>query len=297
MPIAQVNGIELYYEEEGSGDPLVLIMGLSAQHLWWSRKLIDRFKAEGFRVIRFDNRDVGKSTRLDALGEPNVRVMTASRLMGRRVKPPYTLNDLVADTVGLMDFLDIPRAHVLGGSMGGMVAQRVALAHPSRVSSLSLLFTNSGSRRDGFAAPSALKMLLRRPPQGREETIEALAEVGRVLTGPVYSYDGAYWRDLAARCWDHSDVPPGRARQMAAVLGTPTTRHRLHEIKQPTLVMHGTLDLVVRPKGSLNLARLIPRSQLILFNGMGHHIPPELRETLVLNVRAVANAADRASSA
>ncbi len=291
MPVAQVNGIELYYEDEGAGDPLVLIMGLSAQYQWWSRRLIDAFMALGFRVIRFDNRDVGASTRLDDLGQPDVKLMTASALVGRRLKPPYTLNDLADDTVALMDHLGIPQAHVMGASMGGMVAQRVALGYPDRVLSLTLLFTNSGSRWDGFAAPQAIRMLLRPPPRGREATIERLTEVGRVLTGPSYAYDEAYWRDLAARCWAHSEEPPGSVRQLAAVLGSPPTRDRLHEIAQPTLVIHGSQDPLVRPQGGINLARRIRHSRLLFFEGMGHHVPPELRDTIAHNVRAVANAA------
>ena len=291
VPIADVNGLQLYYEEEGAGEPLVLIMGLSAQYQWWSRALIDAFVSMGFRVLRFDNRDVGRSTRLDAFGQPNVRLMTASSLMGRRIKPPYTLHDLVDDTVGLMDHLGIRRAHVMGASMGGMIAQRLTLNHPDRVASLSLLFTNTGSRRDGLASPKAIKVLLRPPPQGREATIERLVDVGRLLTGPRYEYDEAYWRDLGARCWDHSDVPPGTSRQMAAVLGTPSTRHRLHLIEQPTLVMHGTEDPLVRSRGGINIARRIHRSRLLLFEGMGHHVPPELRDTIAHSVRAVANAA------
>ena len=291
VPIAQVNGLELYYEDEGQGDPLVLIMGLSAQYQWWSRKLIDAFLSLGFRVIRFDNRDVGCSTRLNALGQPDVRMMTAGRLVGRRATPPYTLDDLALDAVGLMDVLGLERAHVMGASMGGMIAQRVTLDHPGRVASLTLLFTNSGSRRDGLAAPEALRMLLKPPPSGREAAIDRLAEVGRVLTGPEYAYDESYWRDLAARCWEHSPEPPGTARQLAAVLGTVSTRDRLHEIQQPTLVIHGTRDLLVRPKGGINLARGIRRSRLLMFDGMGHHIPPELRKTIAHNVRAVADSA------
>lgn len=291
MPMAQANGLELYYEDEGTGDPLLLIMGLSAQYQWWSRKLIDAFKVLGFRVIRFDNRDVGRSTRFDELGAPNVRRMTARRLMGTRIVAPYTLDDLARDTVGLLDFLDVPRTHVMGASMGGMVAQRVAVDYPDRVSSLTLLFTNSGSRLDGIAAPEAIKMLLKAPPRGREATIDRLAEVGRVLNGPVYAYDEAYWRDLAARCWAHSEKPAGAARQMAAVLGSPTTGPRLHLIEQPTLVIHGSADPLVRPKGGIRLARAIRRSRLLFFNGMGHHVPPELRETIAHNVRTLANCA------
>ena len=291
MPIARANGLELYYEDEGTGDPLLLIMGLSAQYQWWSRKLIDTFKALGFRVIRFDNRDVGQSTRLDAWGLPDVRRMTAQRLMGRRITAPYELDDLVADTIGLMDFLDIQRAHVMGASMGGMVAQRVALDHPGRVASLTLLFTSSGSRLDGLATTEAIKVLLRPPPLGREATIDRLAEVGRMLNGPVYPYDEAYWRDLAARCWAHSETPPGTARQLAAVLASPPTGPRLHQIEHPTLVIHGSADPLVRPRGGLRLARAIPRARHLVFQGMGHHVPPELRETIAHNVRAVANMA------
>ena len=291
VPIAQVNGIELYYEVEGAGDPLVLVMGLSAQYQWWSRKLIDAFIAHGFRVIRFDNRDVGQSTRLDSLGLPNVRLMTASALMGRRIKPPYTLDDLAEDTVALMNHLDIPRAHVMGASMGGMVAQRLALNHASRLMSLTLLFTSTGSRRDGIATPHAMKTLLKPQPTGREATIERLVEVGRMLTGPSYAYDEMYWRDLAARCWAHSQTPPGTARQMAAVLGSRPTRYRLKEIELPTLVIHGSKDPLVRPQGGINLARGIRKSRMLYFEGMGHHVPPELRATIADNVRAVANSA------
>ncbi len=291
MPIAQSNGIDLYYEEEGSGEPLVLIMGLSAQHEWWSRQLIDGFIAQGFRIIRFDNRDVGQSTRLDALGTPNVRLMTAGRLLGGRLKAPYTLEDLADDTLGLMDHLGIERAHVMGGSMGGMVAQRVTLKAPTRVASLTLLYTNTGSRLDGIAAPSVIRTLLKPPPQGREATIDRLAEVGQLLTGPHYPYDEAYWRDLAVRCWNHSSEPPGTPRQLAAVLASPSTRERLREIEQPTLVIHGTADPLLPLRGGIRLAHSIRRARLLMLEGMGHYVPPSLRDTVVLNVRAVANSA------
>ena len=295
MPIAKTNGVELYYEDEGEGEPLVLIMGLSAQCSWWSPGLLRTLRSKGFRIIRFDNRDIGRSTRLEALGRPNVRRMTARALLGGKIKPPYRLEDLAEDTVGLMDFLGLDRAHVLGASMGGMVAQRIALDHASRVRSLTLLFTSSGSRRDGLPAPKAMRLLSRPTPTTKDETIERFAFVGRVLTGRGYPYNETYWRELGAECFDRSIGPPGTVRQLAAVLGSGSTRERLHKIEQPTLVIHGTDDLLVRPRAGLNLARAIPRARMLLFQGLGHHLMTPVYETVARNIRALADDAAQAS--
>lgn len=283
---AAVNGLQIAYETFGSpSDPaIVLVMGLGTQMIGWPTELCEALAEAGHHVVRFDNRDIGLSTHLD-LPVPSLPDM----LLRRHV--PYHLADMADDTVGLADALGIDRFHLVGASMGGMIAQTVALAHPERVETLTLIMTSTGSRRVGRPTPSVMRRLaVQTRPHSRAEAIEAAVEVYGVIGSPG-RLDPDLVRELAGLSYDRADDSDGRQRQLAAILAQPDRTRSLRGLRMPTLVVHGLDDPLVSPSGGLALARSIPGATFVGHSGMGHDLPrtiwPELaRDILGLIARA-----------
>ncbi|MCU1278209.1 MAG: alpha/beta hydrolase fold protein [bacterium] len=260
MPRAHANGIELEYESIGDdhAPPLLMIMGLASQMIVWPDELCALIAARGFRVIRYDNRDVGLSTK-PVLG--------------------YTLDDMADDAAGLCDALDLPSAHVVGASMGGYLAQLLALRHPRRVRSLSIIMSSTGARDVGQPAPDILPMLLQPLPEERGAYIEHRIRISRRLSSTAYPFDEPRIRALAGAAFDRCFFPLGGQRQLAAVMTSYDRTARLAELRVPTLVMHGSDDPIVGASGGEALARAIPGAQLRIFPGMAHDLPAPLWPT------------------
>lgn len=269
---ARVDGLEIAYDTFGDrgAPPVVLVMGLGTQRIAWPDELCDDLARSGRFVVRFDNRDVGESTHLSHLGVPSL-----VSLLRRR--PPYTLDDMADDVAGLLDALGLGAAHVVGASMGGFVAQTVAIRHPARVRTLTLVMTSTGSRRVGRARPSLLwRLLRRRPAPSRDLAVDELVRTFRLIGSRGFPFDEAWMRRLAGASYDRGYDPAGHRRQLAAILAQPDRTARLRSLAVPTLVIHGLDDRLVDPTGGLAVARAIPRSKFVGFSGMGHDLPRPL---------------------
>jgi pimeloyl-ACP methyl ester carboxylesterase len=274
MPKARANGIDLHYESFGEGEPLVLIMGIGAQMIQWDEQFCRVLAARGFRVIRFDNRDVGESQILDQLGTPNLREVLLRRALGRAVNPPYTLEDMADDTAGLLDALQIRVAHVVGMSLGGMVAQCLALRHPERVQSLGLLMTAPGNVLAALPTLPALRALTGSGGRGEEGAIRYQLELFRVIGASPHRTPEARLRELAALHYQRGVQPRGFARQFAASMGSPPRLHLLHRVRAPTHVIHGAKDPLIPALAGRLIAARIPGALLSVVADMGHDMGP-----------------------
>ena len=277
MPRALVNtGMELEYDTFGSpADPaLLLIMGFTAQMTAWDEGFCDLLAGGGRYVIRFDNRDCGLSTKLDGQVADLAGAMAAAFADAPPPVLPYTLRDMAADAVGLLDVLGIERAHVLGASMGGMIAQTVAIEHPQRVRSLISVMSQPGEPEVGQPSEEAAAALFAPPPTTREEYIEASP---RWLAWASKKYrDPERTKQLAARDFDRSFYPEGGPRQLAAIYGSGRRTTGLQALDVPTLVIHGRDDTLITPSGGFRTAELIPGAHLLFVADMGHDIPEPL---------------------
>jgi pimeloyl-ACP methyl ester carboxylesterase len=280
MPIVKSNGIELTYEERGTGEPLVLVSGIGMQLVSWPETLLDKLAGRGFRVIVFDNRDVGLSTKLEAAGVPRLKTMLARRLVGLPVQAPYTLFDMAADVAGLVSALDLPRVHVAGVSLGGMVAQAMAAAHGDRLKTLVSMMSQSGGRLF-TGKPWVTTRLLRPPPRSRAEAVENQLDFFRAAGSTGFYRDEASLADRAGRAYDRCHYPAGFARQFAAVLATGDMRARLRSVKVPTLVLHGTSDGIFREACGRETADTIPGAVFRLIKGWGHDLAEGAEDVLV----------------
>ncbi len=265
--VARVGELELVYETFGdSGDPAVLlIMGLGAQMIFWPEELCEALAANGNYVIRFDNRDAGRSTVLD-LSPPNFLQVAAGE-----AEAPYLLQHMADDAVGLLDQLGIERAHVVGASMGGMVAQRVAIDHPERVLSLASIMSTTGDPEVGRTTPEAMEVLMTAPPTDRDGYVEGTVTARGVIGSKPA--DEARTRDLAERSFDRGYHPDGTARQLAAIAASPDRAPELRELAVPTVVIHGADDPLIGVSGGEATAAAIPGSELVVIEGMGHDMP------------------------
>ncbi|MDV7134281.1 alpha/beta fold hydrolase [Williamsia muralis] len=289
---AQVGDITIAYEDMGDpNDPAVLlIMGLSAQLTFWQTAFCESIAARGYRVIRFDNRDIGLSTHLDGVRVGGSMLTRMARhQLGLPSDVPYTLVDMAQDAVGLLDTLEIEKAHVVGGSMGGMIAQVLAGRHPERVLSLAIFFSSTNEAFLPPPDPRKLWALLSGPGKGatREAYIENAAKAIRAIGSPKYelSWDEALRRSTAA--YDRAHDPAGVVRQTCAVMGTGSLKKYTTAIAAPTVVIHGKADGLMRPSGGKAIARAIKGSKLVLIDGMGHDLPeplwPQFISELVAN--------------
>jgi pimeloyl-ACP methyl ester carboxylesterase len=296
MARAKANGIELEYEVTGpaDGEPLLLIMGLGAQLTRWPTAFVDKLAARGLRVIRFDNRDVGLSSKLDAAGLPDFPAMFKALGEGRKPDVPYLLDDMAADAVGLLDALGIGRAHIVGASLGGMLAQLVAADYPDRTLSLTSIMSTTGNRELPPASPAAMAVLNDRGPDPLADLEGYLdhAVKGAVVVGsPGYPPDAAETRQRIRNDFERSYSPAGFQRQYAAAAASPDRRAKLATIKAPSVVIHGAADPLVPLTGGQDTAANIPGAELIVIEGMGHDFPPPLFDAIADGVmRAVERA-------
>ncbi len=285
------NGIELAYETFGGagGPPVVLVMGLATQMIAWPDELCEGLAARGHFVIRFDNRDVGGSTHLQDVPPPRL-----ADVILRRRPPPYVIGDMAEDVVGLLDGLGLDSIHLVGASMGGFIAQAVALEHADRVRTLTLIMTSTGSRRVGQPRPRIYARLLRpRVIADRSAAISAAVEIFRLIGSHGYAFDEEYLRDIAGRSWDRGYDPAGYLRQLAATATQPNRTAALRRIAVPALVIHGLHDPLVAPSGGLAIAKAIPNSRFVGFSGMGHDLPRALWPEFVREIAALAALGER----
>ncbi|MBU1377667.1 MAG: alpha/beta fold hydrolase [Alphaproteobacteria bacterium] len=298
MARAKANGIELEYEVTGPADgaPLLLIMGLGAQMTRWPEAFVAKLAARGLRVIRFDNRDVGLSSKLDAAGLPDFMAMFTALGEGRKPDVPYLLDDMAADAVGLLDALGIARAHIVGASLGGMVAQLVAADYPDRTLSLTSIMSTTGNRALPLSSPEAMAVLNDRGPDPTADLEGYLdhALKGAVVVGsPGYPFDAAETRERLRADFQRSYSPSGFQRQYAAAAASPDRRPKLATITAPTVVIHGAADALVPLAGGQDTAANIPGAELIVIDGMGHDFPPPLFDTVA---DGILKAVDRAKA-
>jgi pimeloyl-ACP methyl ester carboxylesterase len=292
---ATVGEVRLCYETFGDpADPaLLLVMGLGTQMIAWHedfcRALVDR----GFFVVRFDNRDSGRSTRIDAVPPPGPLELATRRI--KRV--PYTLDDMADDAAGLLGALGIERAHVVGASMGGMIVQSLAARHPDRVRSVVSIMSTTGNRFKGQPAVRLYPFLLAKPPRTREESVERLVKLFAAIGSPGFERDEAELREQGAAAWDRGPSAAGTGRQLAAILASGDRTRALRRVSVPTLVVHGTADRLVRPSGGRATAAAIPGARLLMIDGMGHDLPRGAWPQIIDAIADQAIAADRDAAA
>ena len=273
--IISANGIDLCYEIFGdpAAEPLLLIMGLGAQMVLWDDDFCRELAARGFRVIRFDNRDIGKSSKLTGGKRLTPLELLKLRFLKIPVAAPYRLIDMAKDTVGLMDVLGIQSAHLVGASMGGMIAQEVAISFPQRVRSLTSIMSTTGNPKIPPPTREAAAMLMAPPPTTKEEYLDRFAKTWKVLRVGSFPEDEARDHSRAETCFERGLSPAGVGRQLRAILASGSRKERLHSVKAPTLVIHGTVDPLVRPEGGKDTAASIPGAKLLMVEGMGHALP------------------------
>jgi pimeloyl-ACP methyl ester carboxylesterase len=283
-------GVELCYQTFGDPDsePLLLIMGLGGPMTWWDPALCRMLAESGFYVIRYDNRDTGRSSR----GKGRVtRPMLFRALAGARVKAPYSLSDLAEDAFGLLDHLGIESAHIVAVSMGGMIAQTMAIANPARVRSLVSMMSTTGRRTVGWQDPRLMPILLAKRRGGREEYIAMSLRGAAAIGSPAYPEPEESARARAAETWERGINPAGVLRHMIAVLTQPDRTQALRSLRIPTTVIHGMSDRLVHVSGGRATAQAIPGAQLLLIPGMGHDLPPDLFDTFRDAIRRTADRA------
>ena len=291
---APVNGIELCYQELGDpeGEPLLMVMGLATQMIAWDEEFCAMLAERGHRVVRFDNRDIGRSTKIKAAGLPGKLDM----LVGRG-KPPYLLRDLAADTFGLMDHLEIDSAHLVGASMGGMIVQTAAIEQPERVRSITSIMSTTGSRRVGHPSYRTFGLLLGKPPREREAAIERVVKTFKTIGSPGYPFEEERIRELAGRSFDRGHSPAGIARQLHAITASGDRTPGLRQLELPALVIHGKNDVLVNPSGGRATAKAIPGAKLRMIEGMGHDLPRALWPSFAEEIAANAARAPEATPA
>ena len=282
MPRATANGIEIEYDTFGdpSRAPLLLIMGLGAQMISWDDAFCRLLAGRGFHVMRYDNRDCGLSTWFDDAGPPDI----AGALSGEAA-PAYTLDDMAADAVGLLDALGIRAAHVVGASMGGFIAQLIAINHPDRVLTLTSIMSGPAHPESASPTPEATAVLFVQPPATREERITQEMWIRKVLMGPDDPFDEGAERARAERAIDRAYHPAGTGRQFAAVLASHPRMEQLKHVRVPTLVIHGLADILIPVENGRLVASAVPGSRLVEIEGMGHDLPkrvwPQLLDEIV----------------
>jgi len=291
MPQIRANGIDIEYDSHGEGEPVLLIMGLGAQMVRWTPAFLAELTGRGFRAIRYDNRDVGLSHKFESAGAPDVPAIL--KALGEGAKPPaaYVLDDMAADAIGVLDALGIARAHIVGASMGGMIAQLVAADYPQRTLSLTSIMSTTGNRALPPATPEAMQALTDRGPDPTvdlEGYLTHSVKTARVIGSPGYPLNEAEQRERSLANFQRSHYPMGFMRQYAAVMASPDRRPKLKTIKAPVMVVHGEADPLVPLTGGRDTHENIPGSELRVIPGMGHDVPTALNATIADAIAAVA---------
>ena len=289
------NGITLAYEEFGDpGDsPMLLIQGLGMQMIGWPEEFCEQLAAEGFHVVRYDNRDVGHSTHMESVPAPGLRQL-ATRRFG---SDQYSLTDMADDAARLLDELDMAPAHVVGISLGGMIAQTLAARHPEKVRTLTSMLSTTGHRLKGQPALGMLRLLFKQAPEERDAFVEHVTKVFEAIGSRGMPRDTDEVRELAGRSYDRGTDPAGSGRQLAAILRSGNRTKEVRRINVPTLVIHGKQDKLVRPSGGKATAKAVPDARLELIDGMGHDLPraawPRLGDGIAAHARRADAAAGR----
>ncbi|MBI5948645.1 MAG: alpha/beta hydrolase [Chloroflexi bacterium] len=284
MPNVTANGIQIEYDTFGSrnADPLLLVMGLGAQMIGWDEEFCEMVAGRGHHVIRFDNRDVGLSTKLDHLGMPDMAAIFTARAQGKPVEnPPYLLNDMADDAAALLEALGIGRAHIVGASMGGMIVQAMAIRHPKRVASMTSIMSTTGNPELPQAKPEAMAVLTTPAAEDREGRIAQGVAASRTIGSTGFPFDEERAKKRAAMSYDRCFYPVGMMRQMAAIMASPSRKEALRSVKAPSLVIHGDIDPLVPVEGGKDTAEAIPGAELLIIEGMGHDLPPGAWGTVV----------------
>ena len=283
MPKTTANGIEIHYEEHGkTEDPaMLLIMGFGAQLTLWPDELVDELVGHGFRVIRYDNRDIGLSQKFDGVKAPGLVKMTLMSKIGLTPRVPYTLADMAADGIGLLDALGIDRAHIVGASMGGMIAQHVAAKYPDRCLSFTQVFSTTGNPKLPPAKKEALQALVTRPKSDAEEELVSHGiMLARTIGSPGYPSPEERLRERTLTSVRRSFYPEGPTRHLSAIVADGDRSSMLGDISVPTLVLHGEDDPLVPCEGGKHTAECIPNAKLKTIPGWGHDLPLELVDEL-----------------
>ena len=301
MPNIAANGISIHYESLGSESdpPILLIMGLAVQMILWPDALCQLLVDKGFRVIRFDNRDVGLSTQLDHLGMPNIPIEYAKFMLRLPLKAAYLIDDMAADTAALIDALGLKNVHVVGASMGGMIAQNLAASYPGKVASLTSIMSTTGRRSLPKPTWKTMRAIMQ-PPAKRGDTegaIDRMVNVFNVISSKTYPPDPAYMRDVCVRHITRANYPPGGARQLMAIAASDDRTYTVRKIKAPTLVMHGDEDKLVSSVCGMETAREIVhgggKAKVSIIKGMGHDLPapllPQIAEEIAGHCRVVSS--------
>jgi pimeloyl-ACP methyl ester carboxylesterase len=287
------NGICIEYETFGDRKhpALLLIMGLGAQMIFWEDDFCREIAGRGFHVVRFDNRDCGLSSHFHDAGMPNVLEAMTAALSGAAVSSAYRLSDMAVDAMALLDALGIERAHVVGASMGGMIAQMIAIEYPARVLSLTSIMSTTGNPQVPPAQPQAMAVLLTPSPSERAAFIDHMANSFRIIGSPGFEFDEVSFRDRIGRAFDRSYDPGGVARQLVAVLADGNRKERLRAVRVPALVIHGKDDPLVPIEGGMDTAEAIPGARLLVIEGMGHDLPRGTWPRIVDAIAEIAKAA------
>jgi pimeloyl-ACP methyl ester carboxylesterase len=274
MPAVSANGIQIEYDTFGddSSPALLLIIGAGGQMIYWEFEFCESLAKRGLFVIRFDNRDAGLSTKFDEAGIPDMM----AAMEGKPVAAAYSLDDMAADAVGLLDALGIQKAHICGASMGGMIAQIISYRYPERVLSLTSIMSSTGNPELPQMKPEVLAAVFKPVPAEREAYIEHNVNLWRMLWSPGFPFDEKRLRRVLAEGYDRSYYPPGMIRQSLAVLKNGYRKSLIASIKAPTLIIHGDEDPLMSVEGGKEISQLIPSAKLLIINGMGHDMPKEV---------------------
>lgn len=275
MPNVKANGIRIEYDTIGnpSAPPLLLIMSLGGQLIHWDEGFCRQLADKGHYIIRFDNRDVGLSTKFEEAGLPDMSKLVESLGQGQAFVTPYRLEDMADDAAGLLDALDIQKAHICGSSMGGMIAQTLAIRHPGRLLSLTSIYSTTGNPDLPPTQPEGMAALMTPPPSERQAFIEYNVKTMRTIAGSGFPFDEPFIRNISAQAYDRAFYPQGVGRQMMAVMAQENRKPALASVTIPTLVIHGTADPLVPAAHGQDTADAIPGAQLLLIEGMGHDLP------------------------
>jgi pimeloyl-ACP methyl ester carboxylesterase len=293
MPNVKANGINIEYDTFGdaSNPPLLLIMGLGAQMIAWDDEFCQQIADRGYYVVRFDNRDVGLSTHLDDAPAPDL----AAAMAGDASSASYNLSDMAADAAGLLDTLKSKSAHIVGASMGGMIAQTFAIEHPAKTLSLCSIMSTTGDREVGQATPDAMSALLGAPPQTAEEAADRAISAAKIIGGKGFPLDEKRARERAIEAWNRAHDPAGFARQLVGIIASGDRTPGLKKLKTPTVVIHGKDDTLVTPSGGEATAKAIPGAELVNIDGMGHDMPipvwPQIVDAIVKNAEKAGSVA------
>ncbi|NNF39934.1 MAG: alpha/beta fold hydrolase [Woeseiaceae bacterium] len=283
-----VNGLEFEYDTFGASDaePLLLIMGLGTQMTAWSPEFCNALAGHGHYVVRFDNRDIGLSSKFEGAAAPGRLRYVLNHLFKLNLNAPYSLDDMAADAVGVLDALDFESAHVVGASMGGMIGQLLTVNHPERVKSLTSIMSSSGDPKLPRAKPEVVQhIFMRRPASSNPaDMLEHTVRAAQLISSPGYRRSDQEWRELISASLNRSFYPQGFARQLAAIVADGSRVQRLRTIRTPTLVIHGRDDPLVPVECGIDTARHVQGATLEILDGMGHDLPPPLIETIAARI-------------